>query len=95
MEKVAQREFDMVLATPPCNTFTRAVFANRVGSRPIRGRQYPRGFPWLESTGRQLADEGNSLADFTVDVIRAATATGVISFVEFPEDFGKAHHCRR
>ena len=66
------------------------MFANRAGPKPIRDRQYPRGFPWLEAKSRQLADEGNSLADFTVDLIWAATAAGVILFVEFPDDLGKA-----
>ena len=67
VQKVKAKEYDIVIATPPCHTFSRAVFANRDGPRPVRDALHPRGFPWLEGSKRKLADEGNVLADFTVE----------------------------
>ena len=38
-----------VLVSPPCNTFSRArfQFERFPGPRPLRSREYPKGFPWL------------------------------------------------
>ena len=60
---ILRGEFDLVLVAPPCNTFSRAVFSNHPGPRPIRDRTWPRGFPWLEADKRMLADEANNLVD--------------------------------
>ena len=38
--------------TPPCNTHSRALVANRTGPRPMRDKAHPWGFPWF--TGRLL-----------------------------------------
>ena len=80
----------MVLSTPPCNAFSRAVFANKNGPRPIRDRMYPKGFPWLDSASKKLADEGNILSDFTVSIAEAALEANVLFLIEFPEDLGKS-----
>ena len=41
-------KFDAAIITPPCNTHSRALYANKWGPRPYRSRRYPMGFPWLE-----------------------------------------------
>eukprot|EP00973_Karenia_brevis_P065301 9070731-Karenia_brevis.AAC.1 len=41
------RTADVVLVTPPCNTHSRALWANPNGPCPVRNKSYPRGFPWL------------------------------------------------
>ena len=42
---VEKGHYHIVILAPPCNTFPRAVFANRAGPAPIRDRTHPRGFP--------------------------------------------------
>ena len=45
--KIRQRHYDVVIVTPPCNTFSRARCNKGTGPPPIRSRDYPWGFPWL------------------------------------------------
>ena len=65
-QKVSQGHYDLVIVTPPCNTFTRSVFANRRGPAPVRDWQWPRGFPWLTPARRAAAEGGNALVDLAV-----------------------------
>jgi len=43
--QIAARIWDVVIAAPPCNTFSRATFSGHPGPRPIRDITWPRGFP--------------------------------------------------
>ena len=43
--RVAEGEFDFVMVTPPCNTFSRAVLANAAGPPPLRNCMLPLGVP--------------------------------------------------
>ena len=52
--RIKQREFAVVIATPPCNTHSRARNANRAGPPPLRSRAHPYGYPWL--SGSQLQE---------------------------------------
>ena len=47
LAKIRAGQYDLVLVAPPCNTFSRAVFREGPGPKPIRSKQWPRGFPWL------------------------------------------------
>ena len=43
------------IITPPCNTHSRARHADQFlfpGPKPLRNRQHPYGFPWLEGSNR-------------------------------------------
>ena len=97
IRRTAEGEFDLVIVTPPCNTFSRAVFQKDSGPKPIRDREWPKGFPWLEAEARIRADEGNQLLDFSIRMLQAATAAKrssawrcTRSWLEFPEDLGRA-----
>ena len=48
LDKVTSKYYDIVIVTPPCNTFSRSLNANRLGPRPMRSKEWPWGFPWLE-----------------------------------------------
>eukprot|EP00972_Heterocapsa_arctica_P090361 13329281-Heterocapsa_arctica.AAC.1 len=61
MIKISAGFYDIIIVAPPCNTFTRAVFANNLGPRPVRDLAWPDGFPWLEPERRLLADQGTEL----------------------------------
>ena len=65
LDLVETQGFDVVICTPPCNTFSRArqAYKRHPGPRPIRSREWPRGFPWLEGRNARLAEEGNDFVD--------------------------------
>ena len=44
LHKIRQRHYDVVIVTPPCNTFSRARCNKGTGPPPIRSRAYPWGF---------------------------------------------------
>ena len=83
-------EYDAILTSPPCGTFSRARWANRAGPRPLRLRHCPRGFPWLAKDAGQGVELANTLVDFSTDMLAAqfeqsADSMGVM---EHPEDLG-------
>ena len=47
--KIKRGDFDIIIImSPPCSTWSRAVWANRLGPKPVRSREFPFGFPWLK-----------------------------------------------
>ena len=97
-QAVMSGEYDAVIVTPPCNTFSRLRWANRFGPRPIRSRHHPRGFPWLSNIHKKQAKLGNNLVDFSIamaqDVaeINAKATHQVLILGEHPEDLGITKH---
>ena len=61
---------DVVFATPPCNTHSRAPWSNQWGPVPIRNALYPLGFPWLSSALARKAEAANSLVTFSIDCMK-------------------------
>ena len=87
LNKLSNGLYDFILAAPPCNTFSRAVFANRNGPRPVRDLQWPDGFPWLEPHRRQDAEQGTKLVRLSLKALELAAATGhTRGLLEHPED---------
>ena len=95
MDKIRAGFYDVVLATPPCSTFSRARCANMRGPPPLRSRQFPRGFPWLSKHNKEQADLGNTLMDVMIEVYESAEVAErqlgklVLLFSEHPEDLGR------
>ncbi len=81
MKEVEARLFDVVLASPPCSTFSRARCAGDGGPRPLRSSKYQRGFPWLTKAARITVDEASSLVDFTAAVLRAQMSHGGVVYL--------------
>ena len=79
----------VLLITPPCDTFTRAVFSGFPGPKPIRDFHHPRGFLDLTPGQREKTEAANVLYDFSVEMLREAAALNVVAFLESPEDLGK------
>ena len=96
LESIDRGEWDLVIATPPCNTFSRAVFSKSPGPRPRRDVMWPWGFPWLKKEDRVKVDEANNLVTFSFECLRrAALATChdwriTRGLLEHPEDLGTA-----
>ena len=86
------RTAHFILVTPPCNTFSRAVWSNPWGPRPIRNNRYIYGFPWLSGYLRHKAETANDLVLFSVEclniVIQESEHRFCIGFLEHPEDLG-------
>lgn len=90
LDKIRAGDFDVVLASPPCGTFSRARWANRAGPCPLRLRRCPRGFPWLTKAHRQGVLLANLLADFAADALKEQFLQNADSMglLEHPEDLG-------
>lgn len=89
-------EFEAVVITPPCSTWTRVRMANFRGPRPVRDMQHPWGFPWLSHHGKEEADLGSLLVLVLIDFVTLVGAHPVsrqgfrvVLFGEHPEDLGR------
>ena len=89
LDRIAAKEFDAVLLSPPCASFSRATWANFRGPRPVRSYECPRGLQTLTPAERDRAIMGNIFADFSYEVA-ALVADGAATFLamEQPEDLG-------
>jgi len=93
LHQIRQGLFDVVLASPPCSTFSRATYSNKRGPRPMRSFAFPRGFTWLRWQARKQAQLGNNLADFALEAmfLQFQNIFG-LGLLEQPEDLGTVHH---
>ena len=96
-KRVAAGEFDFVLMSPPCNSWSRVLFANGWGPCAIRTAEWPWGFPWLSDKNSKRAEAGNCLVEFCLRLLNTAleaSAAGkkVRCFWEHPEDLGALRH---
>ena len=89
LKRVRDREFKVVIATPPCNTHSRARHANGEGPPPIRSKQFPRGCPWLFGKGKEDADQANKFIEQTLEICFAAFESQAAYLIEHPEDLGR------
>ena len=95
VEEVYKGTYGFVCCFPPSDTFTRAVFANRSGPRPIRTRDHPMGLPRLDCRERKRAEDANRLVYLSIAVLQAAgkarkRGLTVFSLLVHPEDLGAA-----
>jgi hypothetical protein len=88
VRRILQKEFQVIIMTPPCSTFSRARNSNSWGPPPVRSKRFPWGYPWL--SGRHL--QGVSIANLfirqTFEGCQAAHSVGAAFFLEHPEDLG-------
>lgn len=86
---IDQGEWDVVLLTPPCNTFSRArCNRNSPGPGQLRNFQHPWGFPWLTGDNWQLLQDHNFLILQCFKTIDKCYAVGADFLFEHPEDLG-------
>lgn len=89
LRRIGAGEFDAVICTPPCSTWSRVRAANMRGPPPIRDRNYPWGYPWVKKKFEQELQLGNILVRFTIRVVETALGVyKVFVLVEHPEDLG-------
>ena len=95
IDMITEGKFDLVIAAPPCDSFSRALFHDDWGPKRLRDRFSPWGFEGLSGKDLQKAEDGNTLVYFAIQVARAAAAclSKKVGFIlEFPEDLG-SHVC--
>ena len=80
-----------LLCHPPCSTWSRAVWANRLGPKPVRSREFPFGFPWLKAELKEKADLGTTLVMRCIEALELAPGETVCLW-EHPEDLGRARN---
>ena len=94
-EKIAQgiREgkWDAIIMSPPCSTWSRAVWSNKLGPKPVRSRDFPHGFPWLVGDLKEKAHIGTTLVMRCIEVLEIAPPT-TICLWEHPEDLGRTRN---
>ena len=91
LEQIKKNKFDLVISSPPCDSFTRVKYANKFGPPPSRSKAHPRGIPGLPQHLAKLNRLGNILADFSFTAILAQLGNpSGRNFVikEHPEDLG-------
>ena len=89
LNKIAAGTYFAVLFSPPCSTFSRVVWANKRGPRPVRSYTKPRGFTRMTWAERKKSEWGNTMADFTYKGFKSqVTDVGGLALFENPEDLG-------
>jgi hypothetical protein len=83
--------FDVLIISPPCNTFSRARHSYRTspGPKPLRNFHWPSGFPWLEGQSASDVSLANLLIDRSIQSCQKAFNSGTLFVLEHPEDLGK------
>ena len=69
IKQVTSGRYHVLLASPPCSTFSRARWANGRGPRPLRSAAHPFGFWRLSPKRRKAARDANRMIAFTVLVL--------------------------
>ena len=81
--------YQMVLASPPCNTWSRSTLNPKSGPRPLRSSTHLWGFPWLSGPRKSKLEEANALMRITLDALGLAAALNIPFLLEHPEDLGR------
>ena len=87
---LANGDFDVLIVSPPCNTHTRAVWANPKGPVPVRDFLHPQGFPWLRGPLLAKCEAANILVDRSFEAILVGYRSPARTrhLLEHPEDLG-------
>ena len=91
-DKVAEECWQGFMLFPPCGTFSRARHhnsASRNGPRPLRGRNFPHGFPWLAKQSLEAVRREDFIIFQCLKLIQQASEAGLGWSLVHPEDLGK------
>ena len=88
--QVGAGNFDVIILSPPCGTFSRARFhfAGMNGPRPLRTRAHLRGFPWLRNSDLQTTTLANFFVDKCIALADLQASGGKFFLFEHPEQLG-------
>lgn len=79
-----------LIVSPPCNTFSRARFQHQQhpGPKPLRTREWPKGFPWLNDRDKKKVAEANLFVSRSLHGCELAASHQGFFILEHPEDLG-------
>ena len=82
--------WDVIVLSPPCNTFSRArcQWQKHPGPRPVRSSCYPWGFPWLSDSNYKLVQQHNFFILQCIKTCQEAVRKHSYFLLEHPEDLG-------
>ena len=70
--KVSAGQFDVIIVTPPCGSYSRIVWSNTDGPPPCRSSAFPKGFPWATGSTKARLLRGNLHVNFAIRILNAA-----------------------
>ena len=88
LQRLQAAEFDAIILSPPCSSWSRAQYNPQGGPCPLRSAAHLWGFPWLDGVRKEKLVEANELMAKTLQALEAAVATETPFFLEHPEDLG-------
>ena len=97
LKQVVEGQFDAILMSPPCGTWSRAPWANTHGPRPLRSHLEPWGFPWLEGHRLQKVTDSNSMIWLCVQILQLLEKKDFVTafLLEHPENLGAVSSFKR
>lgn len=92
LTQIRNGDFHLIVAAPPCNTWSRARHSSTPGPSPLRCAQWPDGFPWLTGKAKREVESHNELALFTFRCLQQGweSEPPIPGLLEHPEDLGTA-----
>ncbi len=94
---ILKGDYVAILMSPPCGTWSRALWANQFGPRPLRAASHPWGFPWVEGQRRSKLASSNAMIRLCLQVLELILDHKLDTrfWWEHPEDLGAVPTYRR
>ena len=94
--RIEDGEFDIVILSPPCGSWSRANYADDKPPQPCRSREFPWGLPNNNAAQRKRAENGNAFVHASIRIIATAAQVKkrgkfIRCLLEHPEDLGRTH----
>ena len=89
LRRVKNGDFTHVFLSPPCETYSRAPWANGNGPAPLRSADWPEGFPWLKGDDKRKVQQGTEIVRRCLHMVTVAQENGVFWLWEHPEDLAR------
>ena len=82
--------WDVVILSPPCNTWSRARYQWKVhpGPKPLPSLSWPWGFPWLDEKSSEKVKEANMFVTNSIKLAKEMSEVGGYFLIEPPGGSG-------
>ena len=86
-----QCDWDLVILSPPSNTFSRARHNRQLssGPKPLRTKEWPFGFPWGSKTDQILVQQANFFVNLCIELAHVMSEVNKFWLFDHPEDLGR------